>query len=74
MVHQVSLKFDCVYGKINLLLSVGSKGYSMSTIACKTGSHHLFITWKDADDYIKKLQNIDDEDKEAKIMFLKTIF
>ena len=72
--HQISFKFDGGYGKINLLLSVDAKGYSMSTIACKSGSFHLFIVWKDADDYISKLQNINDEDKEEKLNNLRASF
>jgi hypothetical protein len=65
--NQVSLKFDQGYGKINLLLKIGTKGYHMSTIACKKGSHYQFITWNDADEYISRLQRSNDEEKEEKI-------
>ena len=53
----VSIKFDCGYGKTKILLAVCTKGYNISSVANSVGSEHTFIAFNDGDEFIKKLDH-----------------
>jgi len=69
--HNVSIKFDRGYGKMKMLHTVGLKGYRMTTVASTVGSNHPFITSKEANDYIEKMESKRDKDKNLKLGMFK---
>jgi hypothetical protein len=69
--HDVSIKFDHGYGKMKMLHTVGAKGYHVCTVASSVGSNDPFITSKDTQDYIEKMEAKKDKDKNLKIGLFK---